>query len=129
MERAQQHLANERTFLSWMRTSIALVGLGFIISRFGLFLREFSLLADVEGRSGLAASQITESSISPFFGLSLVALGVALILYALKNFADTKKDIESGRYVPKSNIIHIAGIALAVFGVVMVAYLLIVSVA
>ena len=34
---SQQHLANERTFLSWLRTSIALMGLGFIVAIFGEF--------------------------------------------------------------------------------------------
>jgi uncharacterized membrane protein YidH (DUF202 family) len=43
-DHSQQHLANERTFLSWLRTSIALIGLGFIVARFGLFLREFGLV-------------------------------------------------------------------------------------
>jgi len=35
---SQQHLANQRTFLAWLRTCVALIGLGFIVSRFGLFL-------------------------------------------------------------------------------------------
>lgn len=125
LDRAQQYLANERTFLSWLRTSIALVGLGFIIARFGLFLREFNLLAGIEVG---AAGQIAESSSSSFLGLSMVALGVALIIYALKNYLDTNKDIENGRYVPKSKIIYAAGIALAIFGAVMVVYLLTVSI-
>jgi len=37
--RTQQHLANQRTFLAWLRTAVALFGLGFVVSRFGLFLR------------------------------------------------------------------------------------------
>lgn len=125
LDRAQQYLANERTFLSWLRTSIALVGLGFIIARFGLFLREFNLLVDIGGNT---VSQITEYSFSSFLGLSMVALGVALVLYALKNYVDTNTDIENGRYIPKSKIIYIAGIVLAIFGAVMVAYLLVVSI-
>lgn len=41
--RSVQYLANERTFLPWLRTSIALIGLGFVVSRFGLFLRELGI--------------------------------------------------------------------------------------
>jgi uncharacterized membrane protein YidH (DUF202 family) len=37
--RTQQHLANQRTFLAWLRTSVALIGLGFVVSGFGLFLK------------------------------------------------------------------------------------------
>ncbi len=37
------HLANERTFLAWIRTSIALMGFGFVIVKFALFIREISI--------------------------------------------------------------------------------------
>jgi putative membrane protein len=40
IDRQREHQANERTFLAWLRTSIALIGFGFAIARFGLFLRE-----------------------------------------------------------------------------------------
>ncbi len=33
-------LAAERTFLAWIRTGLALMGFGFVVARFGLFLRE-----------------------------------------------------------------------------------------
>jgi putative membrane protein len=37
------HLANERTFLAWIRTSIALMGFGFVIVKFALFIRQISV--------------------------------------------------------------------------------------
>ncbi len=40
IDRQREHQANERTFLAWLRTSIALIGFGFVIARFGLFLHE-----------------------------------------------------------------------------------------
>jgi putative membrane protein len=43
-DRYTQYLANERTFLAWLRTCIALMGLGFVVARFSLFLREFSIM-------------------------------------------------------------------------------------
>ena len=39
------HLANERTFLAWVRTALGLIGLGFVLARMGLFLRRFALTA------------------------------------------------------------------------------------
>ena len=59
--------ASERTLLAWLRTGIAIVGLGFIVSRFGLFLR---LLSAQE----TAAPQATVGY-SHFIGVFLVALG------------------------------------------------------
>jgi putative membrane protein len=44
--RVREHLANQRTLLAWIRTAIALMGLGFVVARFALFLRG---LAGAEG--------------------------------------------------------------------------------
>jgi putative membrane protein len=126
LSKAQQHLANERTFLSWLRTSIALIGLGFIIARFGLFLREFNLLLGAE-RGDAAVTSIAEYSFSSYLGLSMVVLGVGLIILALKNYRDGNKEIDRGVYLPKNGVVYTAGLALVIFGIVMVAYLVTVS--
>ena len=73
--RTQQHLANQRTFLAWMRTSVALIGLGFVVSRFGLFLRTLNL--------GHGPSVTTQSSsyysLSSLVGTIMVILGIVLV--------------------------------------------------
>src|SRR5215472_19235872 len=40
LERTRDYLANERTLLAWVRTGVALIGLGFVVARFHLLLRE-----------------------------------------------------------------------------------------
>src|SRR5437773_5612032 len=42
-KRATEYLANERTFLAWIRTSVAVVSLGFVIARFSVWLRELAV--------------------------------------------------------------------------------------
>jgi putative membrane protein len=124
---AQQYLANERTFLSWLRTSIALVGLGFVIARFGLFLREFQLVISQGGAGSFGNAHFPEYSFSSVLGIIMIALGVALILYSLKSYRDGNKQIESGMYVPKKNIVFVAAILLAIFGGATIVYLFVVS--
>lgn len=61
--------AAERTLLAWQRTAIALIGLGFVIERFGLFMR-------VIAREGSAS--VGSSSVSVVFGVLLLVIGAAV---------------------------------------------------
>ena len=123
-DRSQQHLANERTFLSWLRTSIALIGLGFIVARFGLFLREFGLVAKNANNNAV---------VSPFgnyqsslIGISIIILGIALILLALRNYLTTRSYIEKGFYITNNFNIFAASISLVVLGILTIMYLFVV---
>jgi inner membrane protein YidH len=120
--RTQQHLANQRTFLAWLRTSVALIGLGFVVSRFGLFLRAIIL-----GHS-LSISTLDQNSpnysLSSFVGTSMVILGTVFTGLALKNYLDTHNSIMKGSYLPKHVYIYVISISLIVLGAIVVAYLL-----
>ena len=60
--------ASERTLLAWLRTGIAIVGLGFLVSRFGLFLRLLSA-------QGTNSTTHTATDYSHHIGVALVVLG------------------------------------------------------
>ena len=45
--RMADHMANERTFLAWIRTSLGIIAFGFVIERFGLFIRQMGLILPV----------------------------------------------------------------------------------
>jgi putative membrane protein len=60
------YFAAERTMLAWLRTGIAIMAFGFVVARFGLFLRL------LRAQSGPVAGH----GISPYLGAALVALGV-----------------------------------------------------
>ena len=68
--RTRDHLANERTLLAWVRTSVAIIGLGFIVARFGLLLREL----------GATNPRPLPSSVSTVFGVALTLCGVIVLL-------------------------------------------------
>jgi putative membrane protein len=61
IDRQREHQANERTFLAWLRTSIALIGFGFAIARFGLFLHE--LQSTVTGQNVPTHSFLSSQSV------------------------------------------------------------------
>ncbi|HEY8259281.1 MAG TPA: DUF202 domain-containing protein [Gemmatimonadales bacterium] len=60
------YLAAERTMLAWLRTGIAVMAFGFVVARFGLFLR----LLHARGQSEVG------HGVSPYLGAVLVVLGV-----------------------------------------------------
>jgi len=122
---SQQHLANERTFLSWLRTSIALIGLGFIVARFGLFLREFGLVVK-NANNNVAAVIPFGNPQSSLLGISIIILGIALILLALRNYLTNRSYIEKGLYIPNNFNIFAASISLVVLGILTIIYLFVV---
>ena len=121
-ERLQQYLANQRTFLSWVRTSIALIGLGFAIERFSIFLQQFRLIADPDA-TGNAASA-TAHEYSALIGIGMIVIGTGLIIYALKNYLDSNKTIASGRYMPKNTIVYTASATIMGLGIIMIIFLI-----
>ena len=125
-DHSQQHLANERTFLSWLRTSIALIGLGFIVARFGLFLREFGLVVKNTSNSNDAAGSLFGQYQSSLIGISIIILGIALILLALRNYLTTRSYIEKGFYIPSNFNIVAASLSLVFLGILIIVYLFVV---
>jgi putative membrane protein len=94
IKRYSDHAANERTFLAWVRTAIAVMAFGFVIERFDLFLQ-------------LAAPQLALRQAAPhsqafanMAGLAFIGIGVVMIVIAGIRFRKTAKDIESENAVP-----------------------------
>src|SRR4051812_8593262 len=79
--------AAERTFLAWIRTGLALMGFGFVVARFGLFLREITA-----AQGAVAATP----GFSRWFGIGLIALGVLLTGAAFGSHVSTIRRLNSG---------------------------------
>lgn len=86
-ETLRLHQANERTMLAWMRTGLAMMGFGFVVARFGLFLRE---LAAAHG------SEVMPPGVpwSLWTGLFLTSLGVGTVASCLLRFRSVTRAIE-----------------------------------
>src|SRR3984957_19929488 len=68
------YLAAERTLLAWIRTGLALMGFGFVVARFGLFLQQLEIMQ----RTPMEKSY----GLSLWFGTALIAVGVIVNLFA-----------------------------------------------
>ncbi|HEY0308479.1 MAG TPA: DUF202 domain-containing protein [Acidobacteriaceae bacterium] len=114
------YLAAERTFLAWIRTGLGLMGVGFAVSRFGLFLRELSA----------SASHLTAhtTGLSVWSGVSLVVLGVIVNVGAVIRHFQLIRDLNSGAW--KAGRVSadavVLGLVLAAIGIGMAVYLLLV---
>jgi putative membrane protein len=113
--------AAERTLLAWIRTGLALMGFGFVVARFGLFLRELA-----EARQ---AAPIHSYGWSLWIGTGLVVVGVAITLLAAQEHRRVLKRLNRGvEYVaPQRSLGLIVAVLLALLGAAMVLYLLLVS--
>jgi putative membrane protein len=113
-------LAAERTFLAWIRTGLALMGFGFVVSRFGLFLRELGAVQKMP--------QPVSHGISLWLGLGLVVLGVVLNVASLMRYRRYLKDLAAGIVPqPKAQLETLVAVALTVLGLATILSLLVIA--
>lgn len=87
------HSANERTFLAWVRTSIAIMAFGFLIEKFDLFLA-------IAAQTLSVPMHLPDRRFGNVAGLVLIFLGTAMIAIATLRFRRTAKAIDSAEIVP-----------------------------
>jgi inner membrane protein YidH len=85
----REHAANERTFLAWIRTAIAIMAFGFLLERFDLFLETIG-----PSLSGRTLSPIGHK-FGHIAGLALIAAGTAMVALAMARFIRNGKAIDS----------------------------------
>lgn len=110
-------LAADRTLLAWVRTGLAMMGFGFVVARFGVFLREVATVQDVPVRPG--------SLLSSWIGGGLVVLGVVVNVIAAVQHVRLLGRLRRGEpYHPTAwSLGVIVTLLLAGVGMVMTAYL------
>ncbi len=112
--RLREHLANERTLLSWIRLGLASAGFGFVVARFGLFLRATS-------------GQNSAPSLGPYaeaVGIGLVLLGPVLVVTGSLRYFRTEREIEERVYRRRYGSLYLVIAANVVLGIALAGYLL-----
>jgi len=110
----RDHLANERTLLSWVRLGLSSAGFGFVVARFGLFLRESA----TSTAAAPAQGRFTE-----WIGVALILLGPVLVIVAALRFFQTEREIATGQYTRRYGLIWSVVGASILLGIVLAGYL------
>ncbi len=92
------HLANERTFLAWIRTSIGIMAFGFVVVKFSLFVKQISLIL---GKENLVQSK----GYSGVLGIMLVAVGAVTAVLSYLHYKHSEKQLNEGKYNHSSLLI------------------------
>lgn len=107
----QQHLANERTYLAWIRTAIAIIGIGSLSSSLHFLI----------GDTGKMISNI----LALIIGSGAAILGVIIIVFATYSFVKKKKQIETGVFYMLSFPVLTTSIFLIVLAIAAILYFII----
>ncbi|QKQ77044.1 DUF202 domain-containing protein [Nostoc sp. TCL240-02] len=118
IDRQREHQANERTFLAWLRTSISLIGFGFAIARFGIFLQQLNIAITQQ------ETQVNPLSNSENLGIALVVFGILAVALAAWRYNQVFWQIERADYKPNRIIVWIMTGVVIVLGLLSIPLLL-----
>ncbi len=111
------HLANERTFLAWTRTSIGIMAFGFVVVKFTLFVKQLSIVLQ---RPVLQPSR----GYSSVLGIFLVGFGALIGLLAFLRYKRTDRLLSDPAYRPSPLLSTILAFCILLIGIFLVGYLI-----
>ncbi len=118
-KQATEHLANERTFLAWVRTSIAVLSLGFVVAKFGLWLER---IANVLPNQPTHARSPAGWSMP--IGTGMMTIGALLSVLAAWRYHQVSQQIEAGKVKPAGRLVFSVGALIVLLAAVLTGYLL-----
>ena len=109
-------LANERTFLAWIRTSIGIMAFGFVVEKFSLFVKQISLIIGAE-------KIIHPKGDSALIGMALVAAGALSVVLSYIRYRLTEKRLREGNYQHSSLLLTLLTAFIFLMSIALIAYL------
>jgi len=111
-----EHLANERTLLAWVRTAIGVMAFGFVVVKFSLFLRQMAAITGIQ-------ATVTDYGVSGPLGILLVVVGLCSLLFGTWRYYQTDRRLKMGEYRHDSRILYAFIILLLILSIVVIVYL------
>ena len=121
------HMANERTFLAWIRTSIGLMAFGFVVEKFSIFIRQVAYFLQSNGvhTGALGRLPVTPpSGYSSALGILLVALGTLMSLLAFIRYKKVERQIDEDNFRPSFILDIMITLTILAVGIFLVIYLI-----
>ena len=115
------HMANERTFLAWIRTSIGIMAFGFVVEKFALFIKQMSLIL---GNANIENALPPSHGYSAIVGIFLVGLGTMMGLLAFVRYRKVERQIDDDTYQPSSILDLLLTLSVLAVGIFLVVYLI-----
>ena len=115
------NMANERTFLAWIRTSVGIMAFGFVVERFTLFIKQMS---HILGPSNIEITLPPSHGYSSIAGIYLVCLGALMSALAFIRYKKVERQIYEDSYQPASTLIILLTLSVLAIGVFLVIYLI-----
>jgi len=115
------HMANERTFLAWIRTSIGIMAFGFVVEKFSLFIKQVSYFL---GKTNIDKTAYPSHGYSSIFGIFLVGLGALMGVLAFIRYKKVEKQIDEDIYQPSLILDILLTISVLAVGIFLVMYLI-----
>jgi len=118
------HMANERTFLAWIRTSIGIMAFGFVVEKFALFLRQLRyMLGLTEGKILVPPPEAERLGLSSIFGIAVIGLGALMGVLAFIRYKKVERQIDEDTYSPSVILDVLLAASVLVIGIFLMIYL------
>jgi putative membrane protein len=114
------HAANERPFLAWVRTGIAVIAFGFVIEKFDLFVLTLADATSLEASRRLQLARLS-GPLGRYDGLALIIVGLALIVVAALRFIRVGRVLDDQKLHPTESV-RIEVIVSAILAVLIAAF-------
>jgi putative membrane protein len=119
---SREYLANERTFMAWIRTGIAIMAFGFVVAKFSLFIRQLGLITQTNNLTFI------HKGYSSFVGLIILCIGAMIIPVAYYRYKQVNAQITYGNFSENYFLPTALTLMIAIVSLSLIVYLIATSI-